>query len=296
MGNGVSSTHGIRFARPTPLLKPFVRYYVARDARLFDTVFVHPVHARAAPILDFEFGDKDAVLYVQSNGEPPIVSPRAVLVGMQTHRTGDLRITGTVDSFAILFQPDALNLLFALPAQEFTNRSFDAESVLGPVIARLREGVGNCSSFEERISAANQFLSGRALAAHAHDGVTVAAYQMLREAGRAPIPAMADRAGLCVRQFRRKFVQRVGISPKLFARIARFETVLDRMARSQASWTEAAHRFGYFDQMHMVHEFAEFTGETPTRTMHYFEAAFQKQIAAIRSGDAPRSDGDRWIL
>jgi transcriptional regulator GlxA family with amidase domain len=79
---------------------------------------------------------------------------------------------------------------------------------------------------------------------------------------------MADSAGLSLRQFERRFLQQVGMSPKLLARIARFEAALDCMARSQTqTWTEVAHRFGYYDQMHMVHEFAEFTGETPKDTL-----------------------------
>jgi AraC-like DNA-binding protein len=297
MDSGVNVAHGIRFARPAPALEAFVRYYVAREGRLSDTVFVHPVNARAAPILDFEFGDKDAVRYVPSSSRPPIVSPRSVLVGMQTHKTGELHISGTVNSFAILFQPDGLNLLLALPAEEFTDRSFDAESVLGPAIAHFHQHLGESSCFEERISIANQFLFRRALAAYARDGVTLAANQILRWPGRARITAMADQAGLSMRQFRRKFVQNVGVGPKLFARIARFEATLDWMARSPGgSWTQVAHRFGYFDQMHMVHEFAEFTGETPTRTLHHFEAAFKEQIAAIRSESALKSDRERLIL
>ena len=57
MANRVTVPHGIRLVRPLPVLEPFVRYYGHRNARLGDTVVVHPVHARAAPILDFKFGD-----------------------------------------------------------------------------------------------------------------------------------------------------------------------------------------------------------------------------------------------
>src|SRR6516165_8910540 len=154
MANGVTIPHGIRLVQPLPALEPFVRYYGHRDARLGDTVVVHPVHARAAPILDFEFGDADAILYVPRDGNPPLFSPRVVLIGMQTHRRGELHIRGTVDGFAILFQPYALGLLFALPAQEFTNQGLDAEPVFGPVITRFQERLADCRTFEERISVA----------------------------------------------------------------------------------------------------------------------------------------------
>jgi len=191
----------------------------------------------------------------------------------------------------------ALGLLFALPAQEFTDKDFDAEQVFGPAIARFQERLADCRTFEERISVANQFLLRRALTVPPRDGIAAAATDIIRRAGGARIPAMAGRVGLGVRQFERRFVQQVGVSPKLLARIARFEAALDRMARSpQGSWTEVAHRFGYYDQMHMVHDFSRFTGETPTRTLQHFETAFERQMTAIRSGHAPPSEGERWVL
>jgi hypothetical protein len=58
----------------------------------------------------------------------------------------------------------------------------------------------------------------------------------------------------------------------------------------------SAHRFGYYDQMHMVHDFSRFTGETPTRTLQHFKAAFERQMTTIRSGHATPSEGDRWVL
>jgi AraC-like DNA-binding protein len=64
-----------------------------------------------------------------------------------------------------------------------------------------------------------------------------------------------------------RLMQQVGMRPKLFTRIARFEAALDGKARFVAnSWTDVAHQFGYYDQMHMVHDFGGFTGETPTKT------------------------------
>jgi hypothetical protein len=62
MTNGAIVPHGIRLVRPASALEPYIRYYGHRAGHLVDTVLVHPVHARAAPILDFEFGDADAIL------------------------------------------------------------------------------------------------------------------------------------------------------------------------------------------------------------------------------------------
>ncbi len=280
--------HQMRFLRPARGLEGFVRYYGLEVGEL-RAVAIHPVHARAVPILGFTFGDKTTVQSL--DGKPLKRTDNADLIGMQTHRRLHLHVQGAIDSFYILFQPCGPNRLFGLPMDEFTDRDFEAEAVLGPVIARLHQRLGECRSVEERVSAVDQFLLRRALAVGALDGVTMAANVMSRTGGCERIPALADAAGLSMRQFERRFMQQVGMGPKLFARIARFEAVVDLMARTQTeSWTSAAHRFGYFDQMHMVHEFAAFTGQTPTETLSVFKTHFRDVLASLESGHTSGQD------
>jgi AraC-like DNA-binding protein len=64
-----------------------------------------------------------------------------------------------------------------------------------------------------------------------------------------------------------------------------FQAALDTKARSSTkSWTDVARELGYHDQMHMIHDFEEFTGETPTQTLRLVEIFFRQQIEAIRMG------------
>jgi AraC-like DNA-binding protein len=137
---------------------------------------------------------------------------------------------------------------------------------------------------EERVSFVDELLLRRALDSSDYDGISAAANRILLGGGRVAIVALAARAGLSMRQFERRFIERVGMRPKLFARIARFEAALDGKARFAAkSWTEVAHQFGYYDQMHMVHDFGEFTGETPTATLTHLEAVFGERLLTMQS-------------
>ena len=81
--------------------------------------------------------------------------------------------------------------------------------------------------------------------------------------------------------------------PKLLARIARFEATLDGKARFTASsWTEVAHQFGYYDQMHMVHDFGEFTGDTPTKMLAKLETLFENRLLKVRTAANSESAHD----
>jgi len=78
----------------------------------------------------------------------------------------------------------------------------------------------------------------------------------------------------------------------------RFQNALDTKARSTTkSWTDVAYELGYFDQMHMVHDFNEFTGESPTETLRQMELIFRAQIDAVHAGRAAeRSDTVRRFV
>ena len=272
-----------QFSKPAPCLEPFVRFYIQREVRILGATVIHPVPARPAPMIVFDFDDATEVLYYGQSSVSK--SPSAVVVGPQTYRRLEMQLRGALDTFVIGFQPDGIFRLFSVPTNELTDFDFEAHSVLGSVITKLRERLGNATSFPERVQVVEDALLPRALRSTELDGVSAAAHGIIVAGGRARIPDLAARAGLGVRQFERKFRNQVGMRPKLFARITRFEAALEFKARFGAkSWTDVAHTFGYYDQMHMVHDFAEFTGATPSETLHQLEAVYVEQIRTLRTG------------
>src|ERR1700759_1089489 len=115
---------------------------------------------------------------------------------------------------------------------------------------------------------------------------------ILARSGRVRMPELLAYSGIGNRQFERTFSERFGMRPKLYARIVRFQGALNCKARSSTkSWTDVAHEFGYHDQMHMIHDFEEFTGETPTVTLRLVEVLFRQQIEAIRIGMGAKDPG-----
>jgi AraC-like DNA-binding protein len=283
---GVPPIHAIHFLKPAPALQQHVRFYCQREVRLESAAaIVHPVPARAAPMIEFIFGDRFKVQSSSSAAAATAFS--GVVVGLQTFRRVELVMRGTLDAFSVFFQPSGLHRLFGVPMHELTNHHYEARAVLGAPVSQLEQRLGACGSFEERVQIADHFLLGRKNAADA-DAISTCANEVLRRGGRILTPDLAYEAGLSVRQFERRFRRQVGMRPKLYARIARFEGALDRKARSPAkSWTDVAHEFGYHDQRHLVHDFREFSGETPTNTLTHVEMSYRAQIEATRLGRTP---------
>lgn len=83
--------------------------------------------------------------------------------------------------------------------------------------------------------------------------------------GKIRIELLAKSVGMSRRQLERKFKERVGISPKRLCRNLRFKNLLVHLSASgKDSWASTALAFGYYDQSHMVNDFKEFTGISPT--------------------------------
>jgi AraC-like DNA-binding protein len=247
-------------------------------------------------MIEFVFGDRFKVRYRESQNE--VTTPATALVGMLTRPHATLLHQGTFQSFVIMFQVNGLTHFFGVPLSEVTNHTYDADAVLGKATSELEQHLGNCDTFKHRVSVANHFFAERLKHARAADRMALAADRILSSSGKLTSEELAGQIGISIRQFQREFSTRFGASPKLFSRIVRFQHALDAKARSSTkSWTEVAHELGYFDQMHMVHDFKEFTGESPTQTLQHLEVLFRAQIDAVRaSRAAERPDGVRRFM
>ena len=275
----------IHFQIPSIALRPFIQFYTQVEVSLRDPSVIRPIPARASPMIEFVFGDRFKFCYWGSPDEETVSA--ASLVGILTRPHATLLHQGTFQSFIVMFQVHGLTDLFGVPSSEVTNHTYDADAVLGKPVRELEQRLGNCETFQQRGSVANHFFAERLKHVQAVDRMALAANQILNSSGKLPSADLARQAGVGVRQFQREFYARFSASPKLFSRIVRFQNALDTKARSSTkSWTDVAHELGYYDQMHMVHEFREFAGESPTEVLCQMELLYRAQIDAVRAGRA----------
>jgi transcriptional regulator GlxA family with amidase domain len=126
--------------------------------------------------------------------------------------------------------------------------------------------VAESKAFAERVRVAEDYLLPFALNALDSTSIMKSAQHMLRHNGAISIGGLANHTALGVRQYERRFADEMGLSPKLFARITRFQTALDAKRISPGrTWLGVAHEFGYFDQMHMIRDFKNLGGDPPSQ-------------------------------
>ena len=79
---------------------------------------------------------------------------------------------------------------------------------------------------------------------------------------------MSDKIGFSQRTFIQRFSEAVGLTPKTFCRMHRFQRVLKLIHDArEVDWTDVSLSCGYFDQAHFIHDFRAFAGINPTTYM-----------------------------
>lgn len=199
--------------------------------------------------------------------------PEIFLYGQST-RYAELSLEGKFNTIGLSFYPDALKLLFELNAEELTDTCMDLDPIAAQQGFRLTGQLSATGPLEDQI----QFLSGylySRLRAGEDNRITDSPMQyalsrILHSKGSLSLKALQDTLQVTERSFERKFKQWVGISPKLFSRICRFQASLAQLRDNDYSkLSDIAYDNDYADQSHLIRSFKEFAGISPFQ--------FQKQ-------------------
>ena len=175
----------------------------------------------------------------------------------------------------ILFRPGAARMFFPIAPQELHN--FDiALSELCPAAAeRLLNDLCSAPDEPAQLLVVEQYLTRQlSNAAPIHPAVRYAVQQLSRAGGVRSVRKLQLDTGLSHTRFIHLFRQHVGLTPKLFCRVRRFNAMLDQIKRGvPVSWAELAADCGYFDQAHLIRDFRAFAGITPLEYSRSMAAA-----------------------
>lgn len=191
--------------------------------------------------------------------------PLHFLVGQMT-RPMLIAPSGQAQLLGIRFHPGGTVPFLRNPMHEVTNQVVELESLDdGNDIKRdLVAGVVDVPSLPQKIAAAETWLIKRLCDCESDSGFVDLAANILRLGGRITLDQLAADAGMSGRHLERRFLRDVGIRPKLFCRILRFQQVFRALEQDSTGWAGVAVDCGYYDQAHLIRDFQQFARQTPT--------------------------------
>jgi AraC-like DNA-binding protein len=174
---------------------------------------------------------------------------------------------GGKDYLAIRFQPLGLRPFVNFPLSEMGGKTIEMDLLDRTVWKRITERTADIPRIEKRLETVEAMLLdalGRSIANPAPELKPLFS-EFHGSGGRIRLREICFNSGMSQKRLVRAFRNHIGVPPKYFLRVIRFNRAVDRLLGTPGppDWATLVYTLGYFDQAHMIKEFKEFTGMTP---------------------------------
>lgn len=190
--------------------------------------------------------------------------PPTVLIGPQFSRV-NIKVHSQLSAVRVDFLPGGMYRMLGIPMYELFDDGFDAHDFFGGKMRIINEQLQNTPNLEECKNIVEKFLLNQVTKLRELLPIDSALRMLLNTNGNMLIRKTASFSCLSIKQFERKCKERIGMNPKMFARILKFSKAY-RLHEScpQLHWTQIAYEARYHDQMHMIRDFKTFAGVNPS--------------------------------
>ena len=148
---------------------------------------------------------------------------------------------------------------------ELANHIGPIRDLIGAEPARLRERLAETGTVAARLAIVHDWLLARCVSGRQiHPLVHWATGRLADSAGKLRVSELAREAGFSRKHVVEVFRRDVGLGPKTLARLHRFQRTLEALRGGARSFAELALECGYYDQSHLIHDFRQFSGMSPT--------------------------------
>jgi len=211
--------------------------------------------------------------------EQPMGS-KIIITGIGSRFAGIMSSDGYARLFTIYFTPTGFYHLFGIPAVHFTNVLEEDIDSCNRYLVLLREQLMAMQNKPDMVRCCEKFLLQQLSKSKSKDPYgamfAISGY-LLQNPDTCLVERMAYDANMSMKTFERKFIEHVGSTPKLYARIGRFNKAIAlKMNDFSKSWTNIAYTCGYYDQMHLIKDFKLFCGTSPTTFFKYTPPVFEQ--------------------
>ena len=191
--------------------------------------------------------------------------PRVCVIGSVT-QARILRLSTRVQAIGAVISPSLAMNAFGVAPAELVDRIVPLEDLwTAPEVEELIDALSPLA-VRRKVVGLRDALVLRLERPHDRDGLADTTSRLIvRHRGQISIDGIARRHGVSRQQMARRFSAAIGMTPKLFARVTRFQTLVHALLSSDVShWVSVAPALGFYDQAHMINEFRGFAGAPPT--------------------------------
>ncbi len=252
---------------PHPALRPYVKHYLLLHILLKGV----PEYQRIKPVPPdaeqsiFFYPRAEVKTIVNSTTETRKAAP-SIIVSQQTSRV-NIQFGEDHLIIQVCFRPGFLyQFLDKTPITELKNQEINAVDLTGSGMAELNEQLQEETDYQRMLSRIDAYLLKKIASFSSELQPIDRAIVALKNSEKLlSLDWLADQACLSNRQFERQFLERMGMSPKFYARIVRFDRAFKLKAQHpHLDWLEVAYICGYFDFSHMMRDFRQFAEVTPS--------------------------------
>jgi AraC-like DNA-binding protein len=172
--------------------------------------------------------------------------------------------SGAQAGIQLNLSPLGARVLFGTPMNELAHRTLPLEDLLGGDVERLLDETAAAPDWETRTALVEAYVEARLAGAKPPTREIAWACRRIEEtAGTVKIAELTAILGWSRKRMGERFRDAVGLPPKSFARLLRFERAVAQLRAGAIGWARLAQSCGYYDQAHLIREFREFSGFPP---------------------------------
>ena len=189
--------------------------------------------------------------------DPIVAGPRSEYSVLDTAHAASV--------IGVHFKPGGAFPFLGLPAGELHNLEVSLDALWGARAGEMRERILAAPTPEAKFAILERALLTAARSLARHPAVAFALREFRSVPPARSVAEVTSAIGLSPKRFIDRFRDEVGLTPKLFCRVQRFQQVVRRVHRArEVDWADVALSCGYFDQAHFIHDFKAFSGLNPT--------------------------------
>jgi AraC-like DNA-binding protein len=250
----------IESIEPLKILRKYINnYFIVEIDNPIDFLPNDRVYPCGYATMVFHYGSPSKF---QKKNSSKYIEPNLVICGQQTNYY-DLSLSGKTGMILVVFRPHGVKSFFNFPITELLNENLSLQDLIYNEAVELEDKLFNSPNNNRRIIHLENFLVKRLIHNNEFDRVEHAIKMIENSKGQIKAQNIAQEVCLGIKQFERTFSKYVGIAPKKFASIIRFQNVIQMNSKGKRSLSQIAVDNGYYDQSHFIHDFKSLTGLTP---------------------------------